>query len=189
MDYGKALMFEPSSRDMKLDYPELADIEEFENLSARELKFVWYVGNRTSPLAGMKAKQRVKAAAATAWGDYHANRESVKELSEGKLPDKIKKAIDKMSSFSPSVRLKAKFMQEYIFDKMQNIIIISPEDMDDMDADERKKYTDLALKVSSELPNLVSRLESGNSVKVKEQKTDGKAEVKRTVSDIISKIN
>ena len=43
MNYGEALMYEPSNRDMKIDYPELAEIEEFSILSARQLKFVWYL--------------------------------------------------------------------------------------------------------------------------------------------------
>jgi hypothetical protein len=188
MDYGEALMFEPSGRDMKMDYPELAETDEFKELSQRQLKFVWYVANRTSPLASLSGKKRLKAAASTAWGSYHAKKQEAIDYAEGKFPDEIKAAIEKMASFIPSVRLKAKFMQEYIFDKMQSIIIVSDNDMEEMDADEKKKYADLALKVSSELGNVVDRLESGYGVKVKETKKKGN-EVKRTVSDVIDKIN
>lgn len=188
MEYGDVLMFEPSNRDMKIDYPELAEIDEFKDLSSRQLKFVWYVANRTSPLAGIKGIKRLKVAASTAWGNYHTKKQEAKEYAEGKYPDEIKAAIDVMASFIPSVRLKAKFMQEYIFDKMQSIIMVSETDMNDMDADEKKKYTDLALKVSSELNSVVDRLENGYGVKVK--KTNQKEnEIKRTVSDVIDKIN
>lgn len=188
MEYKEAILFEPSGRDMKLDYPDLAAIEEFEKLSTRELKFVWYVGNRTSPLAKMGKRDRLKKAASLAWGGYHAQRDEVTELASGKIPDKILKAIDRMSRFSPSVRLKAKFMQEYIFEQMQSIILLTPQEMNEMDADERKKYVDLSLKVSSEIPELVERMESGEAVKVKEEDRKGKAKVKKTVSDVIDKL-
>lgn len=188
MNYGEALMYEPSNRDMKIDYPELAEIEEFNILSARQLKFVWYLANRTSPIAGLEKKKRLKAAASMAWGTYHAKKEEAIEYAKGNVPDEIKAAITKMASFIPSVRLKAKLMQEYIFDKMQTIIIVSDQDMDEMDADEKKKYADLALKISSELNNVVDRMESGYGIKVKE-KSNKKSEVKRTISDIIDKIN
>jgi len=139
MDLPSIEMFEPTARDMKLDYPELAEVEEFKKLNARELKFCWYMGSRTSPFANMNKKKRLKVASATAWGGYHAQKKQIKELAEGKLTDDIIVGINKMSTFNPSVRLKAKFMQEYIFEKMQTIIIISPEDMDELDADEKKK--------------------------------------------------
>ena len=188
MDYDEALMFEPSNRDMKLDYPELAEIEEFNILSARQLKFVWYVSNRTSPIAGLDQKKRLKAAASMAWGNYHSKKQEAIDYGNGIVPDEIKAAIKKMSSFIPSVRLKAKFMQEYIFDKMQKIIVVSDKEMDEMDADEKKKYADLALKVSSELNNVVDRMESGYGIKTK-KKPNSKNEVKRNISDIIDKIN
>jgi hypothetical protein len=181
-------MFEPTSRDMKLDYPELSEIEEFKSLNARELKFCWYVGSRTSPFANMDKKKRLSIAASTAWGGYHTSKKSVRELAEGKLSEKIISAITKMSSFNPSVRLRAKFMQEYIFEKMQTIIVISPEEMAELDADDKKKYAELALKVSSELGNVVQRMELGYGVKARSKKSERAKEVKRSLSDIVDKI-
>lgn len=181
-------MFEPSPRDMKLDYPELSEVAEFEQLNARELKFCWYVGSRTSPLASIPKKKRLSVSANTAWGGYHADRKEVKELAAGKIPDKIMTAIEKMSSFNPTVRLRAKFMQEYIFDKMQAIILISDTELKEMDADEKKKYADLALKISSDLTHVVDRMEAGYGVKKRERDTK-KSVVKRTISDIIDKID
>lgn len=189
MELSSIEMFEPSVRDMKLDYPELAEVEEFKKLNARELKFCWYVGSRTSPLANMTKKKRLQVASATAWGGYHAKKQQVKELAEGKLTDDIIKGIKKMSTYNPSVRLKAKFMQEYIFEKMQTIIMISPEEMAELDADEKKKYAELALKVSSELGNVVGRMESGYGVKAREVKMTKAKEVKRTLSDIVDKVD
>ena len=183
-------MFEPSQRDMRLDYPELSEVNEFEHLNARELKFCWYVGSRTSPLANIPKKKRVQVAANTAWGGYHADRKEVKELASGKIPDNIMKAIKKKSSYNPSVRLRAKFMQEYIFDKMQSIIIISDDELKEMDADEKKKYADLTLKVSSELSSVVNRMESGYGIRAKKAESKPKKSViKRTISDIIDKVD
>ena len=190
MNSSNIEMFEPSPRDMKLDYPELSEVTEFEHLNARELKFCWYVGSRTSPLADMPKKKRLSTSANTAWGGYHADRKEVKELAAGKIPDKLLTAIERMSSFNPTVRLRAKFMQEYIFEKMQSIIIISDSELKALDSDEKKKYADLVLKVSSDLSNVVERMEIGYGVRIGEQKGKSKqSTIKRTISDIIDKVD
>ena len=188
MKHEDVLLFEPTKRDMKIEYPELAEYDEFKKISKRELRFCWLVGNRTSPISEYPAAKRIKAAAKIAWGDYSLEKEETKEMLDGKLPKHLKPAIELMSSFSPSLRLRAKFMQEYVFDKMQSVLIITNEEMGDMDADSIKKYAELSMNISSKLPQMVNDMESGFGVKVKED-SKGKAEAKRGISDLIDKVN
>ena len=58
---SEVTLFEPKSNNMELDYPELKGYKEFEDLSSRELKLCWLVGNRTSPIASYEKKKRLRA--------------------------------------------------------------------------------------------------------------------------------
>ena len=52
-----------------------------------------------------------------------------------------------------------------------------------MDVDEKKKYTDLVVKIHTELPDMVNTLESAYGVKSVEKKT--KKEVLVKINDIL----
>jgi hypothetical protein len=181
-------LFEPSKRDMKLDYPELADVEEFEELNARELKFCWYVGNRTSPLAKLDKKIRVVQAAETAFEGYRRDKSMIDGLRKGIIPSKLKLAIAKMTTYVPTVRLRAKLNTEYIFEAMQDLVIIDKQTRKNMTGDEKKEYQALLSKVSADLPKLVDRIEGGFGIKIVE-KNNRKAEVKISLKDVLSEID
>ena len=161
-------IFEPSAKDMKLDYPELVKYKEFAELKNRELKFCWYVGNRTSPITSYPKSKRIKKAVELSYGSRL--NAIAKRLLDGEIPENILTAIERMASFNPSTRLQAKFNVEYIFDKMQKLILISDDEMKAMDGDEKKKYADLIIKVSSEMSSMVELLERGFGVKTRETK-------------------
>ena len=181
-------LFEPTNRDMKLDYPELAKVEEFEELGARDLKFVWWVGNRTSPLASLNPEIRVKEAYKLAYDGYSRDKKLQDQLKKGQIPVKFKDAITRMSKFVPSVRLKAKLDTEYIFDSMQSLIFISPSEKKDMDGEDKKDYQALLSKISKDLPDLVNKIENGYGVKVV-HKDNRKAEVKISLKDVLDEID
>lgn len=61
-------LFEPTGRDMALDYPELLKYPELMGLKDRELRLCWLMGNRTSPIAGYPVAKRLKAAVAQSYG-------------------------------------------------------------------------------------------------------------------------
>lgn len=190
MDNEKELiisLFEPTDRDMKLDYPELASVEEFKELSARDLKFVWFVGNRTSPLATLKTKLRVKTAYETVYEGYKRDKGLQSQLKEGIIPGKFKDAITRMSQFIPTVRLKAKLETEYIFDAMQNLIFVSAAERTAMAGEDKKDYQALLSKISKDLPDLVSKIENGYGIKVV-HKDNRKAEVMINIKDVLSEV-
>jgi hypothetical protein len=172
-------MFEPSGNDMRKDYPELKDFKEFESLKAREIKFCWYMGNKTSPLVKKKLKGKgLVLAAVDACYDERAKdvNATVKAIMEGDIPKALLDGIARMSSFNPSYRLRAKWMNEYVFEKLNSLVVLDvmAETAMNTDPDQKKKYADLAIKISSEMPDLVTRMETGYGVKLEKKAKGGK---------------
>jgi hypothetical protein len=157
--------------DLKRKYPELAKIEEFKDLKTKEVRFCWLVGNRTSPIFGMERTKRIQEALRVVWGDRYMERKDIGELADGEIPDHVLKGIYKMNTFDPEYRLKAKLMDEYIFDTLNDLIALDPVTRNGMDIDDKKKYAELAIKVGSSLQDMVERLEGAYGVKTVERKT------------------
>ncbi|MHA2170208.1 MAG: hypothetical protein ACXAB7_09980 [Candidatus Kariarchaeaceae archaeon] len=169
-------MFEPTGRDMRKDFPELKNYPEFEDLKSREIRFCWYMGNKTSPLVTkkMKGEALVKSAIELCYDERaKEHNPTVISMLSGDIPQDILSGISRMASFSPSYRLRAKWMNEYVFDKLNSLIIVDAMAEAEMksDADAKKKYADLAIKISSEMPELVQRMESGYGVKLVKKNT------------------
>ena len=135
-----------NSGDLKREYPGLADIEEFKDLSTHELRFCWLVGNRTSPIFQMERFERMDRAMRIVWGQHYRTNSKIKELVDSKgqediIPEHILKGIYKMNTFNPAYRLKAKLMAEYIFEALNELIVLPQADLRTMDIDDRKKYS------------------------------------------------
>jgi len=179
-------LFEPFVNEMFFDYPELKEYDEFKELTQRELKLCWFLGNPTSPLAKaqMSKRQKLKRALTKVYGKLVEKRKDVKEMLEGEIPEKIIIATHRMASFRPSVRLIARFTTEYIFDKLNEIIEVSQEDMTEMDFDDRTKYSQLIIKISESLPSMIQRMEGGFGLIIKKKKSKSSAKVKVSIQDI-----
>tara|TARA_R110002020_G_scaffold58337_3_gene159820 strand:+ start:8598 stop:9161 length:564 start_codon:yes stop_codon:yes gene_type:complete len=169
--------------DVRIEYPELADIDEFKDLKVKELKLCWMLGNRTSPIYDMDKKSRLFRALELVYGKNYQYRKDLKSIIDGDIPHEMKVAIKKMESFNPELRLKAKLLSEYMFDTINQMVVLDPESLVHMDIDEKKKYTDLVVKVHEELPKMVKRLEGSYGVKIKEVKTNKEVLVK--INDIL----
>lgn len=159
-------IFEPTGRDMKDEYPELAETEEFAGMNNRDIKFCWYVANRTSPIAKLVKKKRLEKAIEFSYGAL-VNKKQIENFKKGEFPDDVSIGMKKMALFNPSVRLRAKFYIEYGFDKIVELISISEKTMIALDADERKKYADLIFKMTAELSDMVKLQERGFGIKMK----------------------
>jgi len=173
-------LFEVSSEAMFEKYPELKDIDEFKDLTDKEIKFCWYVANPTSPLAGkgLTKPERYSRAAAIVYGKRIIQaREGIRNMMKGKFERKMIAAIERMSSFEIGIRLKALLLTEYIFEKLNKLVEVDRLKMKSMDFSEKKQYSDLAIKVSEAIPNLVSRIESGYGIKIKEIEKENKIKV------------
>jgi len=167
-------LFKPINKDLRIEYPELMEIDEFRDLTPRELNFVWYFSNRTSPYFKEKNnKKKVELSLKKGYGEHITHELRIKYVA-GKYPEKIRKAIDRMERFNPSVRMEAKQSIEKIFSNLQGLIDLSKTDLVELDLTEKKSYADLAIKVSENLPKIVSQLEQSFGIKAKNKNFKGK---------------
>lgn len=177
----KIKLFEPSDRDMKLEYPELAETEEFVNLSAREMKFVWYYANSTSPISHYSNAKRLEKSISLAYQSF-SDRKELDDVKKGKFYPELKDAIKRMESYNISYRLRARMNNEHIFDNLTSMTMKSNSDLEQMEIDDQKKYADLCIKVSKEMIDIIRNIE--NSGIKKEEIQNKKADVKVSINNI-----
>lgn len=184
-------LFEPGDRDMLKQYPELNDYPQLTKLQPRGVKVAWYIGNPTSPLykSIKDLPKRIKKAAEYVYDSKGSRgRSEVKEMLSGKLPKDIKAAVDIMGTFSIPHRLRAKYMDEYIFEQFTDIIRLDDVEKLAMDTDDKKKYAQLATLISSEMPTLIKRIEGGHGVDVKDEDSN-EVRLLTSVKDLSSRLN
>ena len=186
---GDLVLFEPSKRDMLIDYPELKDYDAFAKITKRDLLFVWYVSNRTSPIITTPKEKRVKLACEYAYPKKTLeNNGRIKEMYEDlNFPQEILEAIDVMASFNPSFRMRARLLNEHNFEQLQSLVYLSREEKLVMDLEDKKKYSELLIKTSNALPSMIQSMEVGYGVRLKKEKED-EWKLKAGVSDIIDRV-
>lgn len=184
------VLFEPSKRDMLLDYPELKDYEAFTNISKRDLIFVWYISNRTSPIIREPKDRRIKLACEFAYPAHVLkNNERVMGIyNEAEFPQEILEAIDVMSSFNPSFRMRAKLLNEHNFEQLQALVYLSEEEKGAMDLDDKKKYSELLIKTSNALPSMIQAMETGYGVKVKKEKKEEWSLKTKGITEVVDRV-
>jgi len=74
-------------------------------------------------------------------------------------------------------------MSQYMFEVLNDMIVVDSNSLKTMDIDDKKKYTDLVVKVYDELPKMVKILESSYGAKTVERKT--RKEVMVGINDIL----
>lgn len=165
-------VFNPTKdKDLRIDYPELAAMDEFKGMEASLVKFCWYVGNRTSPLFNLKREEKILKTLELLFPRGYHRVEWANNLAQGDWSEEVKRGVDRMTTFTPENRLKAMLISDYTFSQLQKLIYIDEANLMVMDFDEKKKYADLLIKVQSELPHIVKNLESGFGVKTTERTT------------------
>jgi hypothetical protein len=169
--------------DLRIEYPELAATEEFTNLKAKEVRLCWLLGNRTSPIYKLSKKDRLLKGLEIVYGSHYEKNADAKSIIDGEMPNHIKVGINKMESYNPEYRLKAKLMSQYMFEVLNSMIVLNESEITSMDIDEKKKYTDLVVKIHSELPDMVNRLETSYGVKTIERNT--KKQVMVSINDVL----
>ena len=172
-----------SSSDLRNEYPELAEVPEFQKLSSKHLRLCWLLGNRTSPIYKMEKKQRLHKGLEIIYGARYRENEDLALILKGELPDELVEGIRRMELFNPDYRLRAKLLSQYMFETLNDMIVLDEQTKLTMDVDEKKKYTDLVVKIHSELPDMVKRLEESYGIKTIERKTKKKIMV--GINDIL----
>ena len=169
--------------DLRIEYPELAEIEEFKDLKVKEVRLCWFLGNRTSPIYKLEKAKRLEKGLELVYGKNYSSRRDLEPILKGEMPEEIVRGIRKMELFNPEYRLRAKLMSQYMFDILNDMIIVDSDTLSTMDIDDKKKYTDLVVKIHSELPEMVKTLETSYGVRSVDRKT--KKEVLIKINDIL----
>lgn len=184
MDSTEEIIFEPSERAMKDEYPELLDIQEFKSLSDEDLKIIWYYSNPTSPLvkSGVEDSERLSQSIALVYPKRIP--ESVKEKYKKGIHPSLSKATSVMSLMNARYRRRAKDVLETLFANLEKIIHLDENKIKDMSFSQRSVYCDMVKKISPELPNLIMLSERGFGVKKKGSKKQDTNTVDVTINDL-----
>lgn len=174
----KYKLFPPNEQDMRIEYPELAEVEEFKNLSMQDLKFIWFYGNRTSPYFYEEEKDKMRHSVESAYG-----RESYDENLNVIPPEYLQPAIEKMRHYNPSLRLIAKLKMEKLFDNLSGMMDMS---VSDMEMENKKQYVEFAIKISQTFPEIIRQLESGFGIRMEEKEEKSEKKKPRLMDSIIS---
>lgn len=110
-----------SARQIKRDYKELDDYEEFKALTSNELLFVWYFACQCSPIIEMVEEKRVNIAIDRA---FRASQAEARKLEYAGLsfPDHIKAAIKRMDRFDPGGRIRALHDDLHLLKQCESVI-------------------------------------------------------------------
>ena len=166
--------FPETGRDLRIQYPELRSIPEFKKLKgSKEMLFVWYWANATSPLnddsqENLSYKQRIdKCLELSGW---KPSGEIIKQMYEDSWPDEVKFACARMEKFETEVRNRSRIVIKKIlanFEKLADVsedefVKVDPESqIKSIDFGARKQYVDYAQKIAEALPGLIKNVEEG----------------------------
>jgi len=189
----KTYLFLPSEgKEMKIEYPELAEIAEFAPLTNSELILVWCIANNTSPYFLGKAEnveskmiEFVKKALEISGVGKRLNDYARNEYLTFMFPQKIKTACSRMKLFKPSLRMRAKMMNEKMFENMEKMVEISQEEMKEMTPSEKLEYLKIVKSASENLQTLVPEIESSYGVKEAVKKSGAQLNAQATIMDLI----
>lgn len=181
---GLRVIFKPiDDRSLKVQYPELAKIEEFQPLTDKELRLAWYFACMSSPIISIEPEERIKIALDKVFGDdiLDAKKERYLNLEFG---NKLSLAIKRMTKFSPGIRSRAKDIVNMAFNNTEQIIKISEAELAALDTKDKKDYIDLLAKAVSQLDNLVIKLEESYGV-IEIVESRAKNEIKENLADYV----
>lgn len=154
------------------DYPELKEVKEF-RLPSNQMAFVNLYANPTSEFDDIKSEtQKLEKCVKKAFGNTITENEKAKYL-VGEFPTHIIAAINKMKSYNPSARLRAKAVINNVFDRLEGLVDMDEEKMKALDIEDKKRYAELLIKIAEGQQALVSQIESGYGITEDEEETDG----------------
>lgn len=160
-------IFTPTGRDMRIEYPELLDMEEFNSMPNNDIKFCWLYACRSSPYLSMPEEVKIDMCLKTAYGNNFFEDRTAMLIKKGDIPEAIAMGINKMKTFIPSVRHDANKIMMEMFGNLKKMIKIDDDEFIAMEMDEKKQYVSMCKDVSATLPTIVQQLEIGFSVKKK----------------------
>lgn len=117
------LVYGPKSvKDIKRDYKELSDYEEFRRITSNELVFCWWFACKCSPIIDMPEEKRVMVAIDKAFRVKSQAEARKIEYASLSFSDEMKQAIRLMDRFDPGGRIQAMADDLHTLKQMQQII-------------------------------------------------------------------
>lgn len=175
------LFYPKTGRDLRIQYPELRSIPEFARLkSAKEMLFVWYWSNPTSPIdIDLPYKQRLDLCFENS--GWKPSEEIVRAFYENVWPESTKTACSRMEKFETEMRNQARKVYKKIFANFSKFAEVNDSDFkvvgedneEHIDFAARKQYVEYATKIAQEMPDILKKMEEGFG-------TDDPAEIKST---------
>lgn len=163
------LFYPKTARDLRIQYPELRAVPEFKKLTAREMLFVWYWANPTSPVSDELAyRKRIELCLKESGWKPDAN--TIKLLYEDVWPENTKSACDRMEKFETNMRNEARKVYKKIFANFSKFAEVQESDFKIIDENgidkgidfsARKQYVDYATKIAQEMPVIIKGMEEG----------------------------
>jgi hypothetical protein len=116
-----------SGKELKREYPELDDYQEFRGLSSEDLVFVWAWACPTSPFLEIVEEKRCTPCIDFAFKRPHQNaaRKQAYGADTGtapSFPDEIKNAIKRMEKFNPGLRIQMAVDNMHLLTQCQRAI-------------------------------------------------------------------
>ena len=169
----KESLFQPQNeKDLKKQFPELSDVEEFDKLTSSEMLFVWWYSNQTSPLVSPESEMfqasPQKRAEEAFEKSFKRDDQKATYVSRN-FPDRIRIAIARMAKFDVSVRSKAKNIVEEILSNYEKMVKVEMADFTTTDENgnteisftARNAYVNSCSKISDALPQIIRQVEEG----------------------------
>lgn len=176
-------IFLPTNKDMKAEYPELNTIEEFYTLRNKELAFVWYMKNPTSPLLNWRDEEKIPEALRLS--GLHAGLSAIEldNYKNDKFPGHIQIAMVRMAKFKPSSRMQGKIMYETMLSNLEKMVGIDNEVLSKMELSAKKEYSSLVKNINDVLPDLVSKIEEGFGVRKGKSEQKGSKHMDKIIGE------
>lgn len=163
-------IFAPSTKDYRIEYPELNEIDEFQELSDSELKFCWWYACKSSPILDRESSDRCIIAAEKAFPKNNRIGDTYKRLRDGNFDPIISAALKRMSSFDEEKRNKAAKMIKQILNNYETLIEVEKEQLEIMEFSEKKAYVEMTKNITDVLPRIIEQTERNFGVSQKAKK-------------------
>lgn len=131
------VIFAPmSERDLRVQWPELSDYEEFRSLKVHDMLFVWWYRCASSPYYNEEDSSKLEKCIDRAYPTEQQRASKLLEFRE-KLPDNVKVACKRMESFNRTARV-----ENYIQTKMvrDNCKAMLAADVDKMTPEDKEAW-------------------------------------------------
>mgnify|MGYP006921326599 CR=1 FL=1 len=146
-----------SNRELKREYPELSDYEEFKSLENRELVFVWAWACRTSPFLELDEEKRLVPCIEWAFPGKQQREAKMNDYANMKFPDHIKGAIRRMERFDPGLRVQMAADNMHLLKQCQQAIRQDIKGADPEQIEDYMKTAALARKIMADIQKDIER--------------------------------